>query len=162
RHGTDAKPLDAQDAALARSLADHVALAITNARMFAEATRMTDRLRLSSELAREFAASTDDFDALLQLVARRVGELFGDLCLIRRVDADGRCLDATVGVHRPDPEMVALVRAAIDPHPQSLGEGITGRVAATGEPVIVPVVDLERLLASLAPPRRAFLERYPV
>src|SRR5215471_10674577 len=54
RHGSHAPPHDEHDAAIARSLADHAGLAMTNARLLAEATRLTARLRLLTELAREF------------------------------------------------------------------------------------------------------------
>src|SRR5205807_9301835 len=51
RYGAHAKPLDQDDLALARSLADHAALAISNSRLLAETNRATERLRLLSELA---------------------------------------------------------------------------------------------------------------
>jgi two-component system cell cycle sensor histidine kinase/response regulator CckA len=117
------------------------------------------RLRVLSEVAREFSAATEDNDALLQLVARRLGEIFGDLSMIRLVSADGLTLELADAVHHPNPEIVALARAATTPHLQRVGEGVTGRVAATGQSVLIPVVDMSRLLAALDPERRSAVER---
>ena len=117
------------------------------------------RLRILSELAREFSAATEDHDSLLHLVARRLSEIFGDLSVIRLVSADGLTLELADSVHHADPEIVALARAATTRHPQRVGEGVTGRVAATGESVLIPVVDMPRLLAALDPERRSAVER---
>jgi PAS domain S-box-containing protein len=113
---------------------------------------------LLSVLAREFSSTTEDYDALMALVARRVSGLFGDLCVIRLVSADGRFLEPTAAVFHPDPQMIALAQGATATHPQRVGEGITGRVAATGEGVLIPVVDTARMLADLDPERRAAVE----
>ncbi|HEY2901494.1 MAG TPA: PAS domain S-box protein [Polyangia bacterium] len=114
---------------------------------------------LLSVLAREFSATTDDYDALMALVARRVSELFGDLCVLRLISPDGRFLEPTAAVYHPNPEMVALAKSATTTHPQRVGEGITGRVAATGEGVLIPVVDPAKMLADLDPERRSAVER---
>ncbi len=125
----------------------------------ADARRVTDHLRLLSELAREFAEATDDYDRLLALIARRLAEAFGDLCVLRLVSDDGRVLESGTAMHHPDPEMLALARAALLHEPQAVGEGITGRIVVTGEPVLIPVVDQAALLAGLAPERRPSVER---
>ncbi|HXI57170.1 MAG TPA: PAS domain S-box protein, partial [Polyangia bacterium] len=120
---------------------------------------MTERLRLLSQLAREFAAATDDYDGLIPLVARRLGDLFGDLCVIRLLSTDGLYLEPPTAIHHPDPGLIALAREATSTHPQRVGEGVTGQVAATGVSVLIPVVDAARLLANLDPQRRSSVER---
>jgi PAS domain S-box-containing protein len=130
-------------------------MAITDARLFTEATR----LRLLTELAREFSAATDDFDTLLSVITRRLSEMFGDLAVLRLLSADGQVLESSPAFHHPDPEIVALARAANATHPQRVGEGITGRVAATGEAILVPVVDKAPFLAAFDPERRSLVER---
>jgi two-component system, cell cycle sensor histidine kinase and response regulator CckA len=159
RHGADAASLDEEDAALAQSLADHAALAITNARSFADTKQATERLRLLAVLTREFAAATDDYDALLLLIARRLSEAFGDLCVIRTLSADGRILESTNAVYHPDPAMIALAQEVTAARPQRVGEGVSGRVAETGEPLLIPVVDTGQLLAGIDPDRRSAVER---
>jgi two-component system, cell cycle sensor histidine kinase and response regulator CckA len=126
------------------------------------ANRDAERRSALSAFAGEFAAAGHDVDLLLPLVARRLGELFGDLCLIRLVSADGLSLDAGDAIHHPDPEVLALALAAIVTQPQRIGEGALGRVVATGEPILVPVVDAAQLLASVDAARRPTVERLAV
>jgi two-component system cell cycle sensor histidine kinase/response regulator CckA len=117
------------------------------------------RLRLLSEIAGELSAATDDFSSLLPLVARRVSDAFGDLCVIRLIADDGRTLEAEGGMHHPDPAVVALARGVLRSSPQRIGEGLMGRVAETGEPVLVPVVDAATLPARFDPERLALATR---
>ena len=64
-------------------------------RELAERDRLTQRLRLLSELTREFAAATGDYRGLLALVARRLGETLGEGCSIRMIAPAGRCSSPT-------------------------------------------------------------------
>lgn len=80
---------------LARSLADNAALRLANGqlrtdvnRRLADETRVHARLRLLSMLAREFAAAAPDGRALLDLVARRMGEVVGEKVSIRVAGED--------------------------------------------------------------------------
>jgi len=122
----------------------------------------SESLRLLSEMAQEFTAAIEDPAVLLQLVARRVSEAFGDLCVIRLVSADGRALDSEGAVHHPDPGIVAIARRAIGTYPQRVGEGFMGRIAETGEAALVPLVDARELLASLDPPRADVVTRLTI
>ena len=128
-------------------------------RELADARLANLRLRLLSELAREFSAATHDADALMSLVARRVADLFGDLCAIRLLSPDGQHLEPTGAIHHPDPEIVALARDAAAVHPQPLGEGLSGQVAATGKALVIPAADPAAMLAGLDPQRRPLIER---
>jgi signal transduction histidine kinase len=67
-----------------------------------------------------------------------------------------------VALHHPDPvaqsEMAGLLNAA----PLQVGQGMTGRVAATGESILVPQVDMEELLPGVPADYHPFLRRHPV
>jgi PAS domain S-box-containing protein len=161
RHGDSAAPLDADDLSMAQSLADHAALAIANASELAESARMADRLRMLADASREFSAASQDPHRLLEIVARRLGELGGDLCSIRALSADGESFEPRGAVYHPDPQRAAAARVLLPTH-QRVGEGFTGRVAATGQPVLIPTIRPAEFASATLPEYRPFLEQLGV
>ena len=169
RFRPDSPAYDEHDLELAQNLATHAALAISNARLLADARRertegkrIADRLQSLVESAREFSEATDDLAALLEVVARRLGELVGDMCAIRAVTADGEWLEASGGVFHRDPELLAATRTVLLSSRQRVGEGVSGRVAATGKAVLTAVIEPAAFTASSEPQYRPFLERLSV
>ncbi len=166
RFRRDSPPFDEHDLELAQNLASHAALAISNARLLAEARRefgerkrVTERLRILAEASREFSLATYDYDRLLQVVARRLGELLGDMCAIRPITEDGEWIESAGAVYHGDPELLAATREVMLSSRQRVGEGISGRVAATGVPLLTPKIDIADYVASSEPRYRPFLER---
>jgi PAS domain S-box-containing protein len=169
RHGAGAPPIDEDDVMFARSLADHAALAIANAELFAERQRelaerrrLAERLYVLSQASQDFSAATGDYGALLDLIARRISDLVGEGCAIRLLAESGEWLDTAGAVYHPDSSVVATVRAAMIERPQRIGEGITGRVAATGKSLLIPVVDPGQLAVSQEDPAPAVIERFSI
>jgi len=169
RFRRDSPPFDEHDLDLAQNLARHAALAISNARLLAEARResvlrkrATDRLQILAEAAREFSLATYDYDRLLHVVACRLGELLGDMCVIRAITEDGEWLESGGAAYHRDPELLAATREVMLSSRQRVGEGISGRVAATGVPLLTPRIDPADYIASSEPKYRAFLERLRV
>jgi PAS domain S-box-containing protein len=160
---------DAHDLDLAQNLAGYAAFAISNARLLTEARRetaerkrITDRFRILAEASQEFSEATYDHDRLLDVVATRLGQLFGDLCVIRAVTEDGEWLESTGAAYHRDPTLLAATRELILSGRQRLGEGISGRVAATGKALLTPEIRPSDFVASSEPRYRAFLERLGV
>jgi signal transduction histidine kinase len=158
RHGTSTKPFDADDLELAQALADHAALAIANARTLARSQRLAERLRLLSELAQEFAHQVDDYQGLLALVARRVSEVVGDACVIRMLTDDGTRMETPGVIAHRDPDRLGALHAIMSRQPQQLGQGLSGRVAISGQTVLVPHVDPGQLGVDLGTDYRQALE----
>ncbi len=123
-----------------------------------EAERLAARLRILSEASREFSVATTSFQDLLDLVVRRLSELVGELCVIRLIAEDGEWLEPGP-VYHPDPEIVAAAHQVMSALPQRVGEGISGRVAATGQPAFVPVITTAQVAAQTEPKYRPFIER---
>ncbi len=168
RFRRDSPPFDEHDLVLAQNLATHAGLAVSNARLLTQARRdrderkkAADRLTHLSEAAREFSAATDDIDHLLDVTARRIGTLVGDLCVIRPVSEDGEWLESTKAVYHRDAELLAIARGTLF-HRQRVGEGLLGRSAATGKPIIIPRTDPATAAASADPQYRALIERLGV
>jgi PAS domain S-box-containing protein len=164
RYGDEAADLDEDDLALAESLAEQAGLALVTARRFEELERelaqregMATRLRVLADASREFSEATGDYARLLPAIARRFAQIIGDLCAIRAVSEDGAWLEAGE-VHHPDPRIVAEAQALLASHPQRVGEGFSGKVAATGQLLFVPTVTIAGLTASASPGYRQLIE----
>ncbi|MBL9039005.1 MAG: GAF domain-containing protein [Archangium sp.] len=154
------------DLKLLQEVAAHAGLAIKNARLLAartvelaERTRLTERLRMLSEVAKEFSAATGEPAQLFELVARRIGERMGDLCTVRLVSADGTMLDPVGCVHHADPEIIAAANEVMLLIPQPVGVGATGTVAKTGEPLLIPTTSAEEFASKLDAKYAAFIAK---
>jgi two-component system cell cycle sensor histidine kinase/response regulator CckA len=168
RYGAQAQALDEHDLALAQSLAEHAALAVTATRLVAESERelaererMAARLRLLADASHEFADVTGDYDRLTAVIARRLGEIIGDLCTIRAVSEDGAMLESGAVYHR-DPEVVAWANSVLTTHPQRVSEGVMGGVAASGQPVFIPHMTSSAYAAASTRPYRELIDRLGV
>jgi PAS domain S-box-containing protein len=131
-------------------------------RELAEHRRLAKRLQVLADSSREFSDATGALDRLLEIVARRLGETLGDMCAVRLVAQGGAWLESEGAVYHADPELHAAVRAVILSGRQRLGEGISGRVAATGEPFIASRVATSDFAAATDAAYRPFLERIGV
>jgi len=116
-----------------------------------------ERLEILSNTSHEFAASSGEIDALLTLVARRLGEIIGDGCAVRLISHDGSWLEPSASFYHADPTRRELARQALGTERQRLGEGIAGRVAQSGLAVLIPVVTAEQLEALIPPAFRAVI-----
>jgi PAS domain S-box-containing protein len=166
---TGSPPFAKEDLDFAQILANQAALAIANGRLLAEAhretaerKRMTTRFRILADVSREFSVETYDTDRLLEVVACRLGQLFGDLCVLRAVTDDGIWLESTGAVYHRDPTLLSAMRELISTSRQRVGEGISGRVAVTGRALLTPRITPAELAASSEPRYRPFLERLAV
>jgi len=123
--------------------------------------RNAARMQILADSSRQFSAASADLRGLIDLVARRLGQLHGDACAIRLIARDGEWMDSGATVHHPDPDL-AETAAQVLAMPQRVGEGLMGRVAATAQPVLVPAYDSATMSAHLAEPYRAMVERLGV
>jgi GAF domain-containing protein len=169
RFRASSPPFEAHDLELAQNLASHAALAISNARLLAEARRETaerkriaERLRTLVDISREFSAATHDYERLLDVVARRLGELIGDLCAIRAVTEDGQWLESKGAVYHRAPELLAATREVMLSSGQRVGEGLSGRVAATGLAILSAKINPAEFEAAAEAKYRPLLARLAV
>jgi GAF domain-containing protein/CheY-like chemotaxis protein len=119
-------PFTAEDLSTLADLATQAAVAIENARLFAEAKRSAAEYQALFEVA-GLVASTLDLDRLLDLVVDRCRGLMGVAsAAISRFDADAGVLIHERGVGL-SPEFVSALRVR-------LGEGTSGRAARDRTP----------------------------
>lgn len=119
--------------------------------------RTTARLATLSETAHEFAAASGDIELLLELVARRLGEIIGEGCAVRLISHDGAWLEPSSSFFHSEPETRELAKQVLGLERQQLGEGLAGRVAATGVAVLIPVIETSHVVALTAPAFRTML-----
>ncbi len=117
-----------EDVAILQSMADHVVVAMENARLFAAARRQTEQLDALRQVSQDLIA-LHHLDALLQQIVERAVQLLdGKAGGMYLYHPDRDILEWVVGV-REDPTLVGLTI--------SRGEGLSGKVWDTGEPLIV-------------------------
>jgi two-component system cell cycle sensor histidine kinase/response regulator CckA len=161
----DEEGLQRDDLDVVGNLAAHASLAITNARSLLQARReldervqLAERLSFLSQISRALAASTHDLQLTLDLVARRCAETAGDLCVVRLLTEDGRWLGPAGSVWHADPQVRQQVHELFYAVPYPLGQGISGRVAATGQPLLLSADSPPALAAHTLPALRPLVE----
>jgi signal transduction histidine kinase len=164
---SDARPpFDDADLALAEELAGRAALAIDNARLLRkaraaeeESRRSAARLHVLVQVSQLIAEAGLDLPNVLDVLARKVSEAIGDACVLQLLSADRENL-SVVSVHHPDPDARAVLEEAMHRFPARRGEGLSGRVAATGQPLFVPRLSAAELHCERLPEAVSYLERY--
>ncbi len=139
------------------TLAELSAQALDRARLFEaerrareEAAEANRRLKMLSEASKAFAEESRDLSSALNVIAERLTAMVGDtatIALISLIREDGTMLE-NVAARAREPEFAEYLAAFAREHPQRVGVGIRGRVAATGEPLFFPVIDSASLQAS--------------
>jgi PAS domain-containing protein len=99
-----------------------------------------------------------DRQDVLDTGARNVVELIGDGCLIAMVEPRTGQLEP-LAVRHQDPAIAAELRRFLEEDPTRTGSGISGRVAARGEPVLLPALDLSPGQTMMSPQTAAVAER---
>jgi PAS domain S-box-containing protein len=129
------------------AVARHHGLVLASAhREVKERQRLAERLHMLARASGAFAAASGNYRAILDTVARTVGEMLGELCSIRLVSGDGEWLLAEdSSVYHANDSVAEHFRRAMKDAPQRVGHGVGGQVVATGHPYFNPRVDLEQL-----------------
>jgi signal transduction histidine kinase/DNA-binding response OmpR family regulator len=116
-----------RELALAEIGARQATVLLRNARLFEEANRERKRLEVLYDVARRLGAAHNPDDVLPLILNEAMRLLGGDAAGIRLLDGDDLVVAA-----RTDSAAVLMARPRI-----KVGESLTGRVVATGEPLAV-------------------------
>jgi PAS domain S-box-containing protein len=116
-------------------------------RLERERTAAAVRMELLASTGHEFVAYSGNVGPLLDLVARRLSEIIGEGCTVRLLSEDRAWIEPAASIHHADPAILELARHVLGTQRQRVGEGIAGRAAASGVPVVVTDVDLGNILA---------------
>ncbi|MES1188127.1 MAG: ATP-binding protein [Myxococcales bacterium] len=113
------------------------------------------RLQTLSDTVRAFAEATSDYERLSQVVAQKLAEVVQDGCVVRLLEDDGWL--APVAIHLPlqrripEPAQRARIRAHVATRRHISEQASARQVLETGEPLLVPQLDLAQLRASASP-----------
>jgi len=164
--GASSPPFDIPDLSLAEELAGRAALAIDNADLFRkaraaeeESRRSAARLHVLVQVSQLIAEAGLDLPSVLEVLVRKVSEALGDACVLQLLSEERTHLDV-VTVHHPDAEAREVLDASMLRGPVRVGEGLSGRVAATGQTLFLPRLHADDLRDERVPEGRLFLQRY--
>ncbi|HEY5946094.1 MAG TPA: GAF domain-containing protein [Kofleriaceae bacterium] len=122
-----------------------------------EHKRAEARLLVLSRAAQVFARALE-LEPLCEAIACTLAELVGDACIVRIVDHDRL---RPVAVHHPDPKRQELLREFFAT-PLDVREGLSAKVLASGEPLLIERVDSGQLRGSFTgEAHRAGIDRSP-
>lgn len=145
------------DLTLIGDIAYRVALAIENARLYEDTQRHADHLDAIAEISNVFAEASHNAQTVVESLARLMVEHIGDWAVVRLPSEDGFWLNP-VAIHHPDPEAAKFLEAMFRDAPLQFTEGMTGRVAATGEALMIPSISQERLREIIKPDYQRWIE----
>ncbi|HVY47407.1 MAG TPA: PAS domain S-box protein [Minicystis sp.] len=121
----------------------------------AEQERSDDRLHVLSSALRAFAEATTDYERLLEVIARTVGSIVADGCIVRLL-AEGEWLEPVAAhlqleAHVADRETAARVRAFLLTR-QRVADYVWGpSLIETGEPFVMSSLAFAEFRQALAP-----------
>lgn len=119
------------------------------------------RLQILVETSKRFADAAQELPQVLKTICREVAQRLTESCTLTLLNAEGTHLELAETFHL-EPEAEEAARVLLGRAPIPVGETSLGRVAATGEPLLIPVVPHESLAASTRPEYREHLRRFPV
>jgi signal transduction histidine kinase len=121
--------------------------------------RHADRAHALELLSTAFAEAGPDLDALYQRIVRRTTEMIGDTCLITLLSDDGEHL-VLVALGHDDPSREPLMAELAKGGPSPADVGLTGRVVRTGQPLLIPELDVDAIRSQLNPAYRAYVDAH--
>ncbi len=140
-------------------LAGQCALALQRVNALQTEIAARQRIEVLAEASKTFAAEAHDLSQLLNVVARRVAQLFAESCTVTLISADGQWLEP-VALHHENPEAREQGLALFQATRQKVGIGMQGVVAASGQPMLVPEIALEAVVAATRPEYRDYVRRF--
>ncbi len=162
----DAPPLDAEEQSFLLLVARYTGQALERLRLLEDERKIrarveeeAARLAMLSRASKAFGAQRPNLESLLQAIAEQVTIDYAEFCGIALLSSSGEELEIAALHHRV-PEAAAAIKAALLSSPLRLGEGASGRVAATGETLWLPRVEAAALIEKTPPAHREWLQLY--
>jgi PAS domain S-box-containing protein len=120
--------------------------------------RLKQKLRVLEQSTHLFVESTEDYVVLLDTIARRLSDVLGDGCALFVLSDDSEEL-ALATLQSPYEDFVRACRAVLAKPMKVAVRPSWQRVLLTGEPLLVPKIDLEVYGAQSAPEYVALIEK---
>jgi signal transduction histidine kinase/ActR/RegA family two-component response regulator len=147
---TLAQTFESQEVAFLRVVADQCAQALQRAQLAERERRSTARLRVLAEASRLLATAALDVSSVLKAMAEEVIAHVGEACAIALASPDGEWLEVAT-IHDRDPVRQQFEREVAGTLRMRRGEGLSGKVLATGSAVLLASVAPNEVSARIAP-----------
>ncbi len=148
--GRDARELTSHETQLINSMSNQIAIAIHNARLYAEVEKQSKELSALFDVTAT-ASQSLEMESILQEVVRKITEIFGfDAMRVCLFDERREMLHARAS-YQTHADFSTIFRDF------KKGLGITGTVGATGEAVIISNVETDPLYDQLSHTKYAFI-----
>lgn len=109
------------------------------------------RLAILADASRAFSEASTDYQAVLDMVVRTTTEQLGSDCIVRLLSDDGQWLQPVV-IYYPDPAIQEALQTAYSSVPVHIDDpNPAAQVARSGQSLLIPVVDWERLRELVSP-----------
>lgn len=135
---------------------------ITERKLLEEALQERDlRLQVLSEASRAFAEASFETEAVLltlNKIAERTAALIGDTCVITLFSENGQSL-VPVAFYHHDPETLVLLRQFVFSETYDANKGIVGKVALTGQPLLIEEIDQDKIRSIIQKSSLPFLDK---
>lgn len=118
------------------------------------------RMTTLASASRLFSEKQSDINALFEAIAGQLLESMAESAAILLVGDDGYIKPAVVKHH--DDAVSKEILRLLDGSPVKVGDTLLGKVAETGEPVLLPKIDVTKLPSYERPEFRAFHDKHPV
>jgi len=141
---------EAPKVAFLRVVADQCAQALHRADLAERERRSTTRLRVLAEASRILAAASLDVASVLNAMGPEVLAHVGDSCSIALASSDGEWLEVAM-IHDRDPDRQAHLRQVAGRLRMRRGEGLSGKVFATGDAMLIAAVAPREMQERAAP-----------
>lgn len=104
------------------------------------------------------AEAGNDLNRIMNLVARFIAEVIGDVAMIALLNANGDKLH--IGAfHDTNPTGQAILRTLFEPNSEyDHGQALSGSVIRSGEPLLIPSIPSEQLKAVALPALREYID----
>lgn len=152
---------DDDDLTLIGDIAHRVALAVENARLYEGSRRNAEHLDAIAAISNVFAEASHNADAVVQSLARLMVEYVGDWAVVRLPSEDGVWLNPAA-IYHPEPSAVEFLENLFRGAPLRFNEGMTGKVATSGEALVVPSISPETLRQIVKPAFQSWMEFRPM
>lgn len=126
-----------------------------------EAETARHRLEVIASASRAFAEARLALPDVLMAIATQVAHLIGDNCVLRLLSDDGTQLLPGTGYHW-DAAARYYVEQVLAGHPRASNAGILGRVVASGQPLLIPVVPPGQISADGNAEAAVYFEKFPI
>lgn len=128
-------------------------------RVEAQLQQQANRAAVLAELSRAVTMASMDIDQVLALTIQRVAQTIGDGCAVRLVSDDNRWLSTGIEYH-VNPAVRELIRDIAPIYDQPVGTGMHGRVAQTGDALLLPRMPPDQWQTLVRPEHRTYAQQY--